>query len=88
MNILIKGSFKTTYEAVHKEWLNGSETRAECCDESRSIISKVDDYNYVALLFDVDFEKMLTLMTTPERAEIMRENGIKNEMYQFSPLGQ
>ncbi|MAJ32266.1 MAG: hypothetical protein CMC18_06395 [Flavobacteriaceae bacterium] len=87
MNILIKGSFATNYEEVHKEWVNGSKTRAECCDESRSIISKIDDHNYVALLFEVDFQKMLGLMATPERAEIMRENGIKNEMYQFSPLG-
>ena len=38
-------------------------------------------------MFDVDMLKMKELLATPERAEIMKKNGMSNEMFQFSSLG-
>ena len=78
MNILIKGKCTTNYNSVYQEFLKGSETRAICCDESKTTISKIDDNNFVVLMFDVDMLKMKELLATPERAEIMKKNGMSN----------
>jgi hypothetical protein len=37
-------------------------------------------------MFDVDMLKMKDLLATPERAELMKKNGMSNEMFQFSPI--
>jgi hypothetical protein len=86
MNILIKGKCTSSYDAVYEDFLKGSETRAQCCDEPKTKISKIDNNNYVVLLFDVDMAKMKELLSTPERAEVIKKNGIAHEMFQFSPL--
>ena len=86
MNILIKGKCTTNYDSVYQEFLKGSETRSICCDESKTTISKIDDNNFVVLMFDVDMPKMKELLATPERAEIMKKNGMSNEMFQFSSI--
>jgi hypothetical protein len=86
MNILIKGKCATNYNAVYEEFINGSETRSKCCDESKTTISKIDNNNFIVLMFDVDMPKMKDLLATPERAEIMKKNGMSNEMFQFSPI--
>jgi len=87
MNVLIKGRCTSSYDAVYEDFLEGSETRAECCDESKTTISKIDNKNYIVLLFDVDIVKMKGLLSTPERADVIKKNGISNEMFQFSSLG-
>ena len=38
MNVLIKGRCTSSYDAVYEDFLEGSETRAECCDESKTTI--------------------------------------------------
>ena len=86
MNILIKGKCATNYNAVYEEFINGSETRSQCCDESKTTISKIDNNNFIVLMFDVDMLKMKDLLATPERAEIMKKNGMSSEMFQFSPI--
>ena len=87
MNVLIKGRCTSSYDAVYEDFLEGSETRAECCDESKTTISKIDNKNYIVLLFDVDIVKMKGLLSTPERADVIKKNGISNEMFQFTSLG-
>jgi hypothetical protein len=37
-------------------------------------------------MFDVDMSKLEELLSTPERDEVIKLNGISNEMFQFSPL--
>ena len=59
----------------------------QCCDESKTTISKIDNNNFVVLLFDVDMSKLKEILSTPERAEVIKKNGISNEMFQFSSLG-
>ena len=87
MNLVIKGKCTSSYDAVYKDFIELSETRAQCCDESKTTISKIDNNNFVVLMFDVDMPKMKELLATPERAEIMKKNGMSNEMFQFSSLG-
>ena len=86
MNILIKGKCTSSYDAVYEDFLKGSETRAQCCDESKTIISKIDEHNFIVLMFDVEMSKLKELLSTPERDEVIKLNGISNEMFQFSPL--
>ena len=86
MNLVIKGKCTSSYAAVHKDFMKLSETRAQCCDESKTTISKVDEHNFIVLLFDVDMSKLKELLSTPERDEVIKLNGISNEMFQFSSL--
>jgi hypothetical protein len=37
-------------------------------------------------MFDVDMSKLEELLSTPERDEVIKLNGISNEMFQFSSL--
>jgi len=87
MNLVIKGKCTSSYDAVYKDFIELSETRAQCCDESKTTISKIDNYNFVVLLFDVDMSKLKEILSTPERAEVIKKNGISNEMFQFTSLG-
>lgn len=87
MNLVIKGKCTSSYEAVYKDFMELSETRAQCCDESKTTISKIDTNNFVVLLYNVNMSKLKELLSTPERAEVIRLNGISNEMFQFSSLG-
>jgi hypothetical protein len=87
MNLLIKGKCTSSYDAVYKDFIELSETRAQCCDESKTTISKIDEHNFIVLMFDVDMSKLRELLSTPERDEVIKLNGISNEMFQFSSLG-
>lgn len=86
MNLVIKGKCTSSYAAVHKDFMRLSETRAQCCDESKTTISKIDENNFIVLMFDVDMSKLKELLSTPERDEVIKLNGISNEMFQFSSL--
>ena len=86
MNLVIKGKCTSSYAAVHKDFIKLSETRTQCCDESKTTISKIDENNFIVLMFDVDMSKLKELLSTPERDEVIKLNGISNEMFQFSPL--
>ena len=39
MNLVIKGKCTSSYDAVYKDFIELSETRAQCCDESKTTIS-------------------------------------------------
>ena len=87
MNLVIKGKCTSSYEAVYKDFMELSESRAQCCDESKTTISKIDEFNFIVLMFDVDMSKLKELLSTPERAEVIKKNGISNEMFKFIALG-
>ena len=87
MNLVIKGKCTSSYDAVYKDFIELSETRAQCCDESKTTISKIDEHNFIVLMFDVDMSKLKELLSTPERDEVIKLNGISNEMFQFTSLG-
>ena len=76
MNLVIKGKCTLSYAAVHKDFMKLSETRAQCCDESKTTISKIDDHNFIVLMFDVDMSKLKELLFTPESDEVIKLNGI------------
>jgi len=86
MNLVIKGKCTSSYAAVHKDFMKLSETRAQYCYELITTICKIDEHNFIVLIFDVDMSKLKELLSTPERDEVIKLNGISNEMFQFSPL--
>ena len=75
MNLVIKGKCTSSYAAVHKDFMKLSETRAQCCDESKTIISKIDEHNFIVLMFDVDMSKLKELLSTPENWELFLSRG-------------
>ena len=52
MNVLIKGRCNN-YDSW-REVFDGHKARAEVCDESRTLVGKVDDNHFIVMLFDVD----------------------------------
>ena len=85
MNVLIKGKCTSSYDAVHQDFIKGSETRSQCCDESKTTISKTDNNNFVVLMFDVDMPKLKELLSTPERAESIKKTDCLIECFNFLP---
>ena len=54
-----------------------------------NLFVKFDQFQWISgkqNIFDFDMPKMKDLLATPERAEIMKKNGMSNEMFQFSPI--
>ena len=66
--------------------VDGHEARAEVCDESRTLVGKVDDNHFIVMLFDVDMPKMQEMMSGPELEGLIKEHGIEQEMFAFSPM--
>ena len=84
MNVLIKGRCNN-YDSW-REVFDGHKARAEVCDESRTWVGKVDDNHFIVMLFDVDMPKMQEMMSGPELEGLIKEHGIEQEMFAFSPM--
>ena len=52
----------------------------------RTLVGKVDDNHFIVMLFDVDMPKMQEMMSGPELEGLIKEHGIEQEMFAFSPM--
>ena len=50
------------------------------------MVGKVDDNHFIVMLFDVDMPKMQEMMSGPELEGLIKEHGIEQEMFAFSPM--
>ena len=61
--------------------------RSDWCDESKTIVAKVNDRKAVTLLFGIDHEKMHQAMEDPELLEVRNRMVSGSEMFLLSPPG-
>ena len=67
--------FRGEHESVRFARRDGDAERAKFCDESRTMVGKVDEETALIALFGVDMEKMKTRLSAPEFAEMIRSAG-------------
>ncbi len=60
--------------------------RAEICDESRTVVSKVSNTEALVMMFDVDMDAMFMFMEDPEMKKLMEQAGVTHEVFSFEPL--
>ena len=85
MNVLLKVSMNN-----YNEWksaFDGHEERAQVCDESKTTVSKVSDYQAIVMLYDVDTPKMQELMNSDLMIQLSKDLDIINdEMHSFESM--
>ena len=74
----------------YNEWksaFDGHEERAQVCDESKTTVSKVSDYQAIVMLYDVDTPKMQELMNSDLMIQLSKDLDIINdEMHSFESM--
>lgn len=85
MNVLVTAHLKQSYDAW-KEIFDSDSARAEFCDDSRTMVGKVDDSTALIALFDVDPEKMRQRLTSPEFIDLVKDHVVKHDAYSFEEM--
>ena len=85
MNVLVTAHLKQSYDSW-KEIFDADTARAEFCDESRTMVGKVDDSTALIALFDVDPEKMRTRLTSPEFNDLVEDYVVRHDAYSFEEM--
>jgi hypothetical protein len=80
MNVMITAHLKKSFESW-KQLFDADAERAEFCDESRTMVGKVDDATALIVLFGVDAEKMNARLSSPEFAELVESFVVKHDLY-------
>ena len=85
MNVMITAHLKQRFE-VWKQLFDGDTERAKFCDESRTMVGKVDDKTAVITMFGVDMEKMNARLSSREFAEKVNDFVVKHDVYTLQEL--
>jgi hydrogenase maturation factor len=85
MNVLVTAHLKQSYE-IWKKLFDDDTARAEFCDESRTMVGKVDDKTALVALFGVDREKMNTRLASAEFAEMVEDYVVKHDAFVFEKI--
>jgi hypothetical protein len=85
MNVLVTAHLKKGYD-VWKKLFDSDTARAEYCDESRTMVGKVDDNTALIALFNVDGAKMKARLTSAEFAELVDDYVVKHDAYTFEEM--
>ena len=71
MNLMVTVHLKQSFENW-KELFDNDSARAEFCDESKTMVGKVDDKTALIALFGVDQARMNARLSSPEFAELVK----------------
>jgi hypothetical protein len=85
MNIMITAHLKRSFDAW-KELFDNDSARAEFCDESRTMVGKVDDRTALIVLFGVDQAKMNARLSSPEFVELVEDYVETHDVYTLSEV--
>ena len=85
MNVMVTAHPKQGYEKW-KQLFDGDAERAKFCDESRTMVGKVNDDTALIVLFDVNMEKMAARLSSPEFADLVRELVVKHDVYSLQEM--
>lgn len=85
MNLMITAHLKQSFENWKKLFDNDS-ARAGFCDESKTMVGKVDDKTALIALFGVDQAKMNARMSSPEFADLVKDYVAKHDAYTLAEI--
>jgi hypothetical protein len=71
MDMMITAHLKQSFENWKELFDSDSSVRAEYCDESKTMVGKVNDETALIALFGVDQEKMNARLSSQEFAELV-----------------
>ena len=87
MDVAVINELKVDYDEWVGVFHSWSERRSDWCDESKTIVAKVNDRKAVTLLFVIDHEKMHQAMEDPELLEVRDRMVSGSEMFLLNPPG-
>ena len=85
MNLMITAHLKQSFDSW-KELFDNDSARAEFCDESKTMVGKVDDKTALIALFGVDQAKMDARLSSPEFAELVKDYVESHDIYALSEM--
>lgn len=85
MNLMITAHLKQSFDNW-KELFDNDNVRAEYCDESKTMVGKVDDKTALIALFGVDQAKMNARLSSPEFAELVKDYVETHDIYTLSEI--
>ena len=87
MNLMITAHLKQSFDNW-KELFDNDGARAEFCDESRTMVGKVDDRTALIVLFGVDQAKMNARLASPEFAELVENYVVRHDIYTLGEMAR
>ena len=87
MNLMITAHLKQSFDNW-KELFDNDSARAEYCDESKTMVGKVDDKTALIALFGVDQAKMNARLSSPEFAELVKDYVETHDIYALSEIAR
>ena len=69
-----------------KQIFDNDAARAEFCDESKTMVGKVDDKTALISLFGVDQAKMNARLSSPQFAELVKDYVVKHDVYRLEEV--
>ena len=85
MNLMITAHLKQSFENW-KELFDNDSARAEFCDDSKTMVGKVDDKTALIALFDVDQAKMNARLSSPEFADLVEDFVESHDVYSLGAM--
>lgn len=85
MNVMITVHLKQGFDRW-KQLFDGDAERAKFCDESKTMVGKVNDSTALIVLFDVDMEKMKARLSAPEFADMVKDLVVKHDVYALQEM--
>ncbi|MBT4249685.1 hypothetical protein HOD84_05000 [bacterium] len=87
MDLCVVVHIKSSYDSWKKEFDNDLSGRSSWLDEDRTLIGKVDEKTAMVQLFNVDMEKMKSVLNDPKSAaKAMEKHVSKREFYTITGM--
>ena len=88
MDLLIIVHIKSSYDGGKAVFDSNPAGRQEFADDSRTRVAKADNNTAMVQLFDVDMQKMSTILNDPNStvAEVMAEHVVSREIYKVEKM--
>jgi hypothetical protein len=86
VDLMITAHLKSNYDSW-KALFDGDSVRAEYCDESKTMVSRVDDKTALIVLFDVNKAKMEARISSPAFKELVKDHVDRHDLYTLHSFG-
>ena len=86
MNLMITAHLKRSFDSWKVLFDNDDSVRANYCDESKTMVGKVDDKTALIALFDVDQAKMNARLSSPEFAKLVEDYVERHDLYTLDEM--